>query len=389
MSCNISGLKKEKCYGCYACYNICPLNAIDMLEDEEGFEYPKVNEEKCINCKRCLRACPSINPPHVNSDTAAYACYAKNQEEHMSSSSGGIFAIIARKILKNKGMVFGAAFDNQMQLGHISIEDNNELYKVKGTKYIQSSIGTTFVKVKENLKKGRMILFSGTPCQIAGLKAFLNEDYDNLLCVDLICHGVPSPGVWKRYLKEQFVSNKVISMQFRNKTRGINDVTLDYTLTNGSVFRERYKESSYIQGFINNYYVRPSCFECKFKGIDRCSDITIGDFWSLKEFHPEMLNQYGVSSVIIHSKKGERWFKDCLDQLVYCVAKTEEIAIWNESLINRIDKDYYRNQFYEMWNNKKIEEIVYELNQSKIKTRNKQNKAIACIKRIVRRIKNG
>lgn len=307
----------------------------------------------------------------------------------MSSSSGGIFAIIARKILKNKGMVFGAAFDNQMQLGHISIEDNNELYKVKGTKYIQSSIGTTFVKVKENLKKGRMILFSGTPCQIAGLKAFLNEDYDNLLCVDLICHGVPSPGVWKRYLKEQFGSNKVISMQFRNKTRGINDVTLDYTLTNGSVFRERYKESSYIQGFINNYYVRPSCFECKFKAIDRCSDITIGDFWSLKEFHPEMLNQYGVSSVIIHSKKGERWFKDCLDQLVYCVAKTEEIAIWNESLINRIDKDYYRNQFYEMWNNKKIEEIVYELNQSKIKTRNKQNKAIACIKRIVRRIKNG
>lgn len=255
MSCNISGLKKEKCYGCYACYNICPLNAIDMLEDEEGFEYPKVNEEKCINCKRCLRACPSINPPHVNSDTAAYACYAKNQEEHMSSSSGGIFAIIARKILKNKGMVFGAAFDNQMKLGHISIEDNNELYKVKGTKYIQSSIGTTFVKVKENLKKGRMILFSGTPCQIAGLKAFLNEDYDNLLCVDLICHGVPSPGVWKRYLKEQFGSNKVISMQFRNKTRGINDVTLDYTLTNGSVFREHYKESSYIQGFLIKFYI--------------------------------------------------------------------------------------------------------------------------------------
>lgn len=127
----------------------------------------------------------------------------------------------------------------------------------------------------------------------------------------------------------------------------------------------------------------------EYAGIDRCSDITIGDFWSLKEFHPEMLNQYGVSSVIIHSKKGERWFKDCLDQLIYCVAKTEEIAIWNESLINTIDKDHYRNQFYEMWNNKKIEEIVYELNQSKIKTRNKQNKAIACIKRIVRRIKNG
>ena len=181
MSCNISGLKKEKCYGCYACYNVCPLNAIDMLEDEEGFEYPKVNEEKCINCKRCLRACPSINPPQVNSDAAAYACYAKNQEEHLSSSSGGIFAILARIILKNKGMVFGAAFDNQMQLGHIGIEDNNELYKVKGTKYIQSSIGATFVKVKENLNKGRMILFSGTPCQIAGLKAFLNEDYDNLL----------------------------------------------------------------------------------------------------------------------------------------------------------------------------------------------------------------
>ena len=381
---------KVNCSGCTACYAVCPQSAIEMKLDEEGFKYPWVDKNRCVECGLCNSVCPILNKRKIGEEnTSGYIVQNKNDSIRLKSTSGAAINAIAEYVISCGGVVFGCEFSDDRVCRHTMATDISDLGKFQGSKYVQSELGDCFKSIKEQLDADKKVLFIGMPCQVAGLESYIKRNKENLYLMDLACHGVPSPGVWKRYLKEQFGSNKVISMQFRNKTRGINDVTLDYTLTNGSVFREHYKESSYIQGFINNYYVRPSCFECKFKGIDRCSDITIGDFWSLKEFHPEMLNQYGVSSVIIHSKKGERWFKDCLDQLIYCVAKTEEIAIWNESLINTIDKDHYRNQFYEMWNNKKIEEIVYELNQSKIKTRNKQNKAIACIKRIVRRIKNG
>ena len=366
---NISIVNKGKCYGCYACYNKCSQNAIDMMEDAEGFVYPKVNEIRCVNCQICLKVCPSIRIPEVNTKKRAYACYAKNKEEHRSSSSGGFFAVLAKAILEEKGSVWGAAFNERMELEHVQIQDIKDLHKVKGTKYVQSCIGKSYIEVEKELKKGKNVLFSGTPCQVAGLKNFLDKEYDNLICLDLICHGVPSPGVWRRYLEEKFGKDNVEIMQFRNKTNGISNVTLEYRLKNGEIFFESYMESSYIKGFINNYYTRQTCFECSFKGFDRCSDITIGDFWSVKEFYPEMANKYGVSAILIHSEKGNVWLEKIRDQLMICKAKPEEIAMWNDSLLKPIKKTSARTEFYQEWTTDKIEKIILKISKDKVSNR--------------------
>ena len=358
---NVSDIKKEKCCGCYACYNICPVNAITMEVDAEGFWYPVISDEKCIDCGQCRRVCPNLNPPSVNKKEHAYACYAKDLAEHMSSSSGGIFAILAQECIQKGGIVFGAAFNDEMELEHQEATCSNQLYRLKGTKYVQSRIGRSYSEVKKELIRGKEVLFSGTPCQIAGLKKYLGKDFENLLCIDLICHGVPSPAVWKKYLTDQFGEGQVIAMQFRNKEDGIEHITLDYTLRHGEVIREDYRESPYIEGFINNYYTRPSCFCCEFKGIHRCSDITVGDFWSIREFHPEFYNGRGVSSMITHTQKGERWIKSVMEDIEICGATVKEISTWNESLLKPAKYNPCREVFFSRWGSENIAELVQQL----------------------------
>lgn len=369
---NISVVNKEKCYGCYACYNKCSQNAIDMVEDTEGFVYPEVNEKRCVDCQICLKVCPSIRIPGVNTKKETYACYAKNEEEHKSSSSGGFFAVLAEAILEEKGNVFGAVFNEKIEVEHVKIQDIKDMYKVKGTKYVQSYIGKTYIEVKRALEKGEEVLFSGTPCQVAGLKNFLDKKYDNLVCLDLICHGVPSPGVWRRYLEEKFGKDNVKTMQFRNKEKGISDVTLEYRLKNDTIIFESYLESPYIKGFINNYYTRQSCFNCGFKGFDRCSDITIGDFWSVREFYPQMENKYGVSAIIVHSEKGSIWLEKIRNRLIICKAKPEELAVWNDSLLKSAKRTPARLEFYQKWENDDIEKLVLELSEDESCRRNRQ-----------------
>lgn len=384
---SVNIVKKEKCCGCHACYNACPKNAIDMIADEEGFLYPDVSSEKCINCGKCLSVCPSMASPHLNIGGKAYACYAKNHEEHLSSSSGGIFAVLARKFLKSDGFVFGASFNDRLEVEHLGIAEADDLYRLKGTKYVQSRIGTSYACVREELLKGSKVLFSGTPCQVAGLKSYLGKDDDNLLCIDLICHGVPSPAVWRRYLCEQFGENNVIAMQFRDKTKGISNVTLDYMLKNGGIIRESYMESPYIKGFTANFYTRPSCFHCDFKGVQRCSDITIGDFWSIKEFHPEISNQYGVSAVIVHTEKGKHWLETVVDQLILCNAKVQEISVWNECLLVPVKENPYRSVFFEKWKYTTVADTVLQLDKQKTNAENSVKLKGKLGDRIVRRIR--
>lgn len=367
---SVNRVKKENCCGCHACYNICPKFAIKMVADKEGFLYPRVLAEKCVNCGKCLDICPSVTQLPLNSGNKAYACYARNHEEHLSSSSGGIFSVLARKFLDEKGIIFGASFNEKMEVEHLGITKIEDLFKLKGTKYVQSRIGTSYICVREALLKGKKVLFSGTPCQVAGLKAYLDQEYDNLLCIDLICHGVPSPAVWERYLNECFGEDNVKAMQFRNKRKGISNVTLEYTLKSGDVIREAYHESLYIKGFIGNFYTRPSCFQCKFKGIERCSDITIGDFWSVKEFHSKMDDSYGVSGIIVHTTKGERWLETVKDQLILCDAEANEIAVWNECLLESVKENPYRQMFFEEWTQLTVAEVIFELCKRKTSMEN-------------------
>lgn len=351
---------KSFCTGCHACYHICPEKAIKMCADSEGFLYPEVDQDKCIECGQCKKVCPVLNKPIIYPEMQAFAAYAKDEAEHKSSSSGGVFAVLARDVLKHGGAVCGAAFTEKLKVQHVIIEENDALPKLKETKYVQSEIGEIFLTIKSMLISGRQVLFSGTPCQVAGLKNYLGKDYSRLLCIDLICHGVPSPKVFSRYLQE--ISNKpIVKMTFRNKKMGISNVMLDYEDSDGVVVQEKYGESPYIMGFIQNLYTRPSCFQCNFKGEKRASDLTIGDFWGVEEFHPSFITEQGVSAVIIHSQKGVQAFNEARSNLVIESATIKEISAWNSCLIQSIEPNQKRRLFFDNWEKQTIQETVLEL----------------------------
>ena len=350
----------RNCTGCHACYNACPVHAVKMIPDAEGFVYPVIEEEKCIGCDRCRKVCPILEKPLVYPKALAFAAFAKDSAEHMSSSSGGIFAVLARNILKKGGAVCVAAFDNQLQLRHILVETEEDLVKLKETKYVQSEIGAVYLEVKRVLLSGRQVLFSGTPCQVAGLKSFLGREYTNLLCVDLICHGVPSPKVFLRYLDE-LSDRPIVKMTFRDKTSGISKVTLKYETVDGTVIQEKYGDSPYIIGFIQNLFTRPSCFCCCFKGEKRTSDITIGDFWGIQEFHPSFATNQGTSAVIIHSDKGVQAFEAVREKARVKEATIDEIKAWNSCLIKSVDYNPKREAFFRMWSNKSVRDTVMDL----------------------------
>ena len=358
---NVTLISKKDCTGCHACYNKCPVQAIEMLPDREGFLYPSVIEGRCVQCRSCLDCCPVWNKPNTYEERGAYAAYAKEVEEHMTSSSGGVFAVLARYFLRNGGYVCGAAFDEGLDLKHILTNKEEDLTKVKGTKYVQSELGNVYSRVKELLEAGTMVLFSGTPCQVGGLRSYLNKEYDELLTVDLICHGVPSPRVFKRYLSEIGGKFSVKEMSFRDKTNGISDVYLTYRLSNGETIREKYSDSEYIKGFIQNLTIRPSCFRCRFKGLERCSDITIGDYWGLNDYHPEMITKLGTSAVLVHSKHGQKYFDLIKDNLEYAESKPESIAFWNSCLEKSVEYNPSREEFFSCIEEMTIKEDIIKL----------------------------
>lgn len=354
-------IKKEDCCGCHACYNVCPVNAIDMNYDPEGFLYPNFLNDKCINCNKCKMVCPIVNKPKVQPLKEVYACKAKLEKERMSSTSGGVFATIARAVLSKDGIICGAAFDENQEVYHLVANDNNGLQLIKGTKYVQSRIGDVYKELKNHLEENKLVLFSGTPCQVAGFKSYLCKEYDNLLCVDLICHGVPSPKVWKKYLEEISEGRKIKNVIFRNKHEYSNITTIDYFFENGDLKSEAYTESLYTKGFIKNLYVRPSCFNCQFKGLLRCSDITLGDFWSIREFHLEFSDDYGISAVIVHSEKGMNWLKKVSDKLEMISAKEKEVSYWNDCLLKSTQENPYRELFFEKWNQNSVMGVIEDL----------------------------
>lgn len=320
------------CTGCYACLNVCPKSAINMSYDKNGFLYPKINQKLCIGCDLCKKVCPIMNIPRKEDSLQEYIAYAKNYKTQLSSSSGGIFQNLAEYVLKNDGVVFGVGIDENKTIKHMMVDNIDDLYRIVGTKYVQSEIGYTFSEVKELLNEGKFVLFSGTSCQIAGLKNFLKKDYANLITVDLICHGVPSPLVFKKYLNNISDNNldNIQTIEFRKKDSNNHKYMFTVNFKNGTKIEEIYNENIYIKGFLNNLYIRPSCFNCHFKDVYRCSDITLGDFWSAEDFYPEFYNIDGNSSVIIHTDKGHRIFDKIQNMTNYMSTDLKKITKWND-----------------------------------------------------------
>ncbi len=354
---------KSQCCGCHACYNTCPAGAIQMQEDEEGFLYPQINEEKCIQCGRCAQVCRMMRKEQSpdGSIKAVYACMNRNLNERLASSSGGVFIRLADYVTARGGRVFGATFDQELRLHHESADNIEDCQKFMGSKYVQSIIGNAFTKAKRILDQGGLVLFSGTPCQIHGLKLFLGKPYENLLTVDVICHGVPSPMVFRRYFHElgEVSGSKVTSIQFRNKSSGWQNYSVVCGFENGNRTIISRHDSLYMKGFLSNLYLRPSCPLCVNKGDNYFSDITLGDYWGVENRDPDMDDDRGTSVVLIRTDKGRRLFDAIVPGMKIKPVDLEYVIKNNPSIKWRDQENKNREKFFAMY--KKQTKPVYRI----------------------------
>ncbi len=314
----------DLCVGCYACAVVCPDEAIDMVADCHGFWYPEVDPSRCTECGRCRRVCPVLTPAETNSEPDAYACRAVDGSLRKESSSGGVFSLLARRVIDSGGVVFGAALDSTLDVLHERAEGEDALARLRGSKYVQSRVGDSYRQVRELLEAQRPVLFSGTHCQVAGLKAFLGREYAGLLCVDVVCHGVPSSHVWHRYIAflEDKVDGKATAAAFRRKDEGWRAYSVAVRFDNGAQYRQSLRRDPYMRAFLSDICLRPSCYACRFKGLERASDITLGDFWGVEHVVPELDDDTGTSLVMVNSGAGRLAF----DSIAGAIDKREASA---------------------------------------------------------------
>ena len=321
---------KSECCGCSACSAVCPKNAITMTADEKGFLYPSVDESKCVECGMCKRVCP------VQTDFSAekytqktYALKNADEKERKSSSSGGVFIELAKATLNNGGVVYGAAFTEDLKVRHIRAATAEELERLKTSKYVQSDMNNIYRLVKADLVSGIPVLFTGTGCQVQGLKKFLKKPYANLFCVDLVCHGVPSQKVFDDYLSgmEKKYKSKAVSVRFRSKTAKNHKESMLIHFENGKVYNSINPLDSYNYFFSNDFMLRDSCHECVFSSKKRAGDITIGDFWGIKKVCPEFFDNKGVSLLITNTPKGEQLFSEVKSSFIVKQTPFEKSAI--------------------------------------------------------------
>lgn len=309
---------KYNCCGCSACVQVCPKQCIEFNEDSHGFRYPSVYLEACIDCGLCEKVCPVINQSESHKPLEVFAAKSLSDDIRMNSSSGGIFTLIAEYIIKNGGVVFGAMFDNKWEVRH-SYADTREGLKVfQGSKYVQSIIGDSFLIAKSFLDQGRLVFFTGTPCQISGLNRFLRKDYKNLITADVVCHGVPSPLIWRsyvNYIREQNLGYEITKISFRNKEKGWRKFSMQIIGQCASIrcdskviLQEATDKNLYMQMFLNDLSLRPSCSSCPSKSGKSCSDITLADFWGIENESPEIYDNKGVSLVMLNNEKGTALF---------------------------------------------------------------------------------
>lgn len=344
---------RQNCCGCSACEQACAKRCITMVRDEEGFVYPQIEEEKCVGCGLCERVCPIISKQNVLTDVfplpRAVGGWHRKQEIRAQSSSGGAFTLFAEYILKQKGVVYGCRLNEKFEAEHIGISNVEELGQLRGSKYIQSEIKGIYKEIKMYLEHGRMVLFTGTPCQAAGLNAFLGQKYDCLYICDFICHGVPSLKVFQSYIAflEEKYQDKAIHFRFRNKDRGWKQtgVQMGTILEFLHIGQKRFSpgfRDAFMNGFLDNLYLRPSCYSCEFKSLPKYySDITIADFWGVKQVEPQLYDGKGTSLVLINNKHGEKFFDLVKDDFYYqecefssAVSRNKsltEAALWNSS----------------------------------------------------------
>ncbi len=350
------------CTGCGACVSVCPVQALTMKADHEGFLYPKLDSTKCVACHRCEKACSADNPqPAITiSYPKAYWAYTKSTDICQSSSSGGIFTLFADEILQKGGVVFGAGLDAQFNVVHLKIDTSDEITRLKTSKYVQSDTSGIYKEVQDELKADHSVFFTGTPCQVAALRSYLGKEYTNLITQDIICHGVPSPGVWQGYLDQvhRFTGKTIKSISFRDKTVGWNDFSMKVQYVDGSSYRELAIKDPFERAFLANLILRPACHQCQYKTLQRFSDITLADYWGVETVHPELKNQQGVSLVLIQSAKGQELFEKITEYCHHGETDCERAVHMNAGCLNSPAMHPRRQDFFKKWQNDNLASLV-------------------------------
>lgn len=360
---------KSKCCGCEACIQVCPKKCVEINIDTEGFLYPRVELSKCIHCNLCEQVCPQLHPGVSVKPISFLGAQNKSKAKIIQSTSGGVFPEIAQLVINRGGIVYGAVYDVEWNVIHAS--DENSAFRFSGSKYVESRIANTYKKIKSELNVGRLVLFSGTPCQVRGLYNFLGKSCDNLITIDFICHGVPSPQLWSAYLKnwtkdpsfklsdEQikvFADKnifKIDDIKFRDKINGWNAFSLSLSPLNKLYSEIKVasgkKENLYLKAFLNDISLRPSCYNCLFKKFNSGSDITLGDFWGARQSFVEWNVKDGISAVIINTEKGRSIFS--MLPLLSKEVGMNDILSQNPSLRQPVKKPKRRDSFFEAFAN--------------------------------------
>lgn len=383
------GLPEKECTGCSACAMICPVKAVSTVENKEGFLEYQVDESKCIHCRKCEQVCPVINKEMrtLEGKQSVYAAINKDETVHKTSQSGGIFYALSCVVLNKQGVVYGAAQNLDFETEHICITDQNDLYRLQGVKYVQSAVGNAFIQVEEDLRSGKLVLFSGTPCQIAGLNNYLKRRSvacDNLVTVDLVCYGVPSPGIFREWLSliENKYRAKVTKMSFRRTDALWGKGKEQYFFSNGKSL----EGSFYTYLFFNDMIIRPGCESCRFCNMNRQADITLGDFWGIADSLPEFYDDRGVSLVICNTDNGKKLLDDAKEQLVLHKS-TIEAATAAQPRLRGIAVNVHASQRNSFWSRYYCRGLKYVLLEEGILPYTKIDRILQIMEHIFLRIK--
>lgn len=352
---------KNNCCGCTACASVCPRKCIQMVEDNEGFKYPKVNEEQCITCGLCEKVCPIIRYKQGKQELKGVAVQHREKDVLYHSAAGGAFSAIAAYVIKKNGIVFGAAYNENMVVTHMAAENISDLEKFRSSKYVQSQMEDIFQRVKNELRKGRYVCFSGTPCQVTGLKYFLGQEYEKLITVDLVCKGVGSPAVLREYVKDITLkyNSRVIGINFKRKTYGYHSSTMSVDFENGSKYSKSGITDPMMRSFRANICLRPSCATCKFKGEYRVSDLTIFDCWHYSELTGRVDDDCGHTAVLIHSKLGEQIIQNCSEFLtINTIDPMKAIELDGIMVRNQVVAHKNRRTYFEKLNEEGLDAAI-------------------------------
>ena len=383
----IDKVSVQECAICGACINICPVNAISLDKDYLDFRYPQINEDICIHCNQCEKACPILGNKGKPGEgyPVAFAAKSENDPMRMRSSSGGVFYELADQMLRDGGYVCGAVFDDEFHVKHILSNAKEDILRMMGSKYAQSDVGYCYREVKDVLEKGCKVLFSGCPCQVAGLRTFLGKEYPNLLLVELICHGIPSDHMLQTYIgmQERKYGAKLTKMEFRNKKKGWHNSSVRMEFENHRIYSIPYTADAYTIGFLRNISLKSSCYNCHFRNFTAGSDIILGDFWGAEVELPEDDNK-GISAILVNSGKG----MDVLDRCNLALTQTdvETVIKYNRNLLCSVAPSPQRSSFYASADTNGLEEAIRRyLEESAIQKLKRQSRyALRCILHAIR-----